>query len=384
MKLRDNANMRTRLLFLALLLAAVTVRAATVAGPYLLESNCVSWVSDSNATGWVEWTDADGTARRAVSSRDGLVDALTRIHRIPLVDLKPATTYQMCAVTRTIEKLEPYAVTFGSSMSNEFTLRTPSTTDRVSFAMLNDVHSQESLVRKLLALVATNLPDAIFLNGDIVVDSRTEKAIIPAILTPLGENLGARVPLYFVRGNHETRGPLARQVSDYLLPPGQHWYRAFTFGPVRVILLDSGEDKEDTDKAYSGLADFDRYRESQARWLAAEVASDAFRNARYRVIFSHIPPFSTEKAQSWHGPQQVCALWAPVCRGVGLTAWFSGHTHHAEVMDPKPGQHDYPIFIGGGSKLAVATVTRIEADAKRMKVTILSADGAMLAERELK
>jgi len=370
---------------LVLLLAATPLSAAIIAGPYRLETNCVSWVSDSNATAWVEWNDSDGTIRRVAPSRDGLVEALTRIHRVTLEHLTPGLARPMRAITRDIVKLEPYSVTFGVSTTNEFTFRAPpATSNRVSFVMLNDVHSQETLLRKLLAPIVTNLPDAVILNGDIVNDPRTETQIVPTVLRPLGEMLGVNVPLWFVRGNHETRGPLARQLDGYLLPPGQRWYRAFTFGPVRVILLDAGEDKEDTHKAYSGLADFDRYREEQARWLAAEVAGEAFRNARYRVVFSHIPPFSTDEAQSWHGPQQVLKLWAPLCRGVGLTAWFSGHTHKAEVVDPQPGQHDYPVFIGGGSKPLAATVTRIEADARRMKVTILNADGAALVERTLK
>ena len=384
MRIKRKFNMVGIFTALFVMLTAGSLRADTVAGPYLLGSNCVSWVSDKIGTGCVEWTDPSGQAHRVVESRDGLVELVT-VHRVSLTGLPLSATNQMRVITRPLGKFGASHVDFGASTTNKFILHTPAANPgRIHFAVLNDVHSKEPLMRQLLALVATNRPDAVFLNGDIINNPGSDKVIIPPILQPLGEVLGSSVPFWFIRGNHETRDRLARSLSNYILAPGEPWYRAFTFGPARIVLLDSGEDKEDGNKWYSGLADFDRYREQQARWLTAEVASEAFRNARYRVIFSHIPPFSKKKDPSWHGAQQVCQLWAPLCQGVNLTAWFSGHTHVAEVVDPQTGQHDYPVVIGGGSDVSSATVIDVEADGNQMKIRILSAAGAVIAERVLK
>jgi acid phosphatase type 7 len=46
--------------------------------------------------------------------------------------------------------------------------------------------------------------------------------------------------------------------------------------------MDGGEDKRDTDKEYSGLVDFDRYRAVQRKWLEAEIRSEAFRKTARR------------------------------------------------------------------------------------------------------
>ena len=94
-----------------------------------------------------------------------------------------------------------------------------------------------------------------------------------------------------VRGNHETRGAYARNFSRYLAGPEGKFYYAFTYGPIRFIVLDSGEDKPDTDVEYSGLVDFDNYILEQKEWLARELESPEFRAASFRVVLSHIHAF---------------------------------------------------------------------------------------------
>lgn len=358
-----------------------------VAGPWLADlapdSACVAWLADRDSVGAIEWSDATGGLRHAVASTDGLVDAPRRMHRIAIAGLPPGSTSRLRAITRSILKLEPYSATFGGATTNAVDVRTPPVVrERVRFAVLNDLHSNEPVVRQVLArAMAGSEPDGVFLDGDIFGDPRTEAQVVAPVLTPVTELLGTRTPAWFVRGNHETRGALARSLGDYVLPRGAGWSRAFTAGPVRVLLLDSGEDKEDANKAYSGLADFDANRSAQARWLADEVAGRPWREAAFRIVLSHIPPFSTDDAQGWHGPQEVRAKWAPIVRDAGLTAWFSGHTHAAEVVDPAAGKHDYPIFIGGAPKASEATVIRIEADRSRMTVVLERADGAEIAHR---
>ena len=104
-------------------------------------------------------------------------------------------------------------------------------------------------------------------------------------------------PFIFVRGNHETRGKFAREFPDYFHQVG---YAAFTLGPVRFVILDTGEDKPDTEPVYAGIVDFDGYRIEQAAKLKLEIESKAFKKAAFRIVMMHIPPrFSGE----WHGPK---------------------------------------------------------------------------------
>lgn len=359
-----------------------------IAGPFLQDlgpdSAVVTWVTDREGAAWIQWPDATGGLRRAVSSRDGLVDAPTRFHRIRVDGLAPDTEHRLQAITRAIARLEPYRIIYGPSVTNALALRTPpARPDRVSFAIVNDLHDQAPLLRKLIASVANAPLDGVFLNGDIINDPRTEEQILAAVVRPAADLLGMRTPIYFIRGNHETRGAWARRIGDLLGAPDERWFRAFTRGPIRFVILDCGEDKADTHPAYSGLADFDRHREEQARWLAAEVESAPFRDARFRIVVCHMPLFSTSDAQDWHGPAHARALWAPILRKAGIHAYFAGHTHRAEVIEPDPRTHDYPIFIGGAPKEGGATVMRIDADGDRMTVTVMRDDGRVLATRRI-
>src|SRR5690606_8045725 len=75
------------------------------------------------------------------------------------------------------------------------------------------------------------------------------------------------IPLFWTRGNHETRGSFARQFPDYLALPGGEFYYTFEQGPVFFIVLDTGEDKLDSSPEYSGLVDFFPYRREEGKWL---------------------------------------------------------------------------------------------------------------------
>ena len=72
---------------------------------------------------------------------------------------------------------------------------------------------------------------------------------------------------YFVRGNHETRGEYATGIQNYFNPREPHLYYTLRQGPVYFILLDTGEDKPDSDIEYSDIVDYDNYRTEQAEWM---------------------------------------------------------------------------------------------------------------------
>jgi hypothetical protein len=74
------------------------------------------------------------------------------------------------------------------------------------------------------------------------------------------ELFASEVPVYFARGNHETRGPFSVCFPDYFPTPTGKLYYSFRQGPVHFIVLDCGEDKPGSDIEYSGLAQFDAYR----------------------------------------------------------------------------------------------------------------------------
>lgn len=49
----------------------------------------------------------------------------------------------------------------------------------------------------------------------------------------------SEIPMYYARGNHETRGVFATEIQRYFSPCQEHLYYAFRQGPVYCIVLDT-------------------------------------------------------------------------------------------------------------------------------------------------
>ncbi len=66
--------------------------------------------------------------------------------------------------------------------------------------------------------------------------------------------------LLFSIGNHETRGVYSDALIKYFPTSTGTFYYRFNIGKVCFLVLDSGEDKPDSDLEYAGIADYDNYR----------------------------------------------------------------------------------------------------------------------------
>ncbi len=352
------------------------------AGPYLQNPSetamTVMWITDQNCTSWVEYGDA-GTIpnRKAYHSKAGLIDADRTIHRVEITGLQPGRSYRYRVCSKEILKFEPYKVTFGQTIASE--MHEFTTLDRradaVSFIVLNDIHERNAILTSLLKVAMPKDYDLVFLNGDILGHIENQQQVIDHVLRPCAELFAAEMPFVYIRGNHETRGRFARKLPDYIASPGGRYYYAFDHGPVHFIILDGGEDKEDEHWAYSGLVDFDRYRDAQTQWLRQEIKSDAFTQARYRVVLVHMPPRSSEK---WHGPMDMYNKWRPVLNEGRIDLMICGHTHRYAVNAPQAGEYDFPIVIGGGPEAGKAVVMRVDANQSRLEVTMTRDDGEVV------
>jgi len=359
-----------------------------VTGPYLQSptetSMTVLWMTDRASTGWVEYGIDEPLATKAFTAEDGLWDANTRLHRVVLSGLTPGTTYRYRVASREIVEFQPYKVIYGATArSDAQAFRTLDRKQaRCSFVVLNDNHENVDLLRARLARAGERPYDLVFYNGDMLNHTDSEAQVVEKVLAPSTEVFAGRFPFVWVRGNHEARGLYARELKSHVASPTGRYYYAFDHGPVRFIVLDSGEDKADDHQEYGGLTDFDAYRETEAQWLKNEVESKAFKKARFRVALLHQPPFVLERTHN-HGRQDCAQRWGHLLnRGIDLM--LSAHLHQFRMVEPAPGVHDYPIVVGGGPKPGQGTVIRVEADARQMDLTVLGDDGAVLSRRNVR
>lgn len=349
--------------------------------PYLQhpaeDSITIMWIVNKENFSWVEYgLHKDQLDHKAVNVHNGLKDAGNLINKIPLESLSPSTEYYYRICSREIIDFQPYKIIWGTEIKSDiYSFKTwKKDSGKVSWAVFNDIHDRPESFPLLYNLVNESENDFIFLNGDMVNFFTGQQQIIDHIVQPLASLTASRLPFIYGRGNHETRGKFARQQPLYFdnPSPGNGYYYSFTLGPVHFVILDSGEDKEDDHKEYSGLVSFDAYRKKQARWLAQEIETEAFKNAPFRVVMMHIPPYETG---DWHGTLHCRKLFDPLFNKGKIDLLIAAHRHRYGTYPADPETHNYPIIIGGGPKDGIRTIITAKAVKEKLEVRIVRDDG---------
>ena len=361
--------------------------AVIIVGPYLQapteSSMTVMWMTDVNSTGLVEYGSLEELSFKAFSSHDGLVDSNKRLHQVTIYGLKPGKTYSYRAVSQEIIKFEPYKVTYGETAKSpvyDFTTLNRGEKN-YSFIVLNDVHENVENMKDRIARAGSQPFDLVFFNGDILNHLVDERQIMEKLLKPCSETFAGRIPFCYVRGNHEARGKYARQLKNYLGSADRKYYYSFDHGPIHFVVLDSGEDKEDSHWAYSGLNDFDRYRDQERQWLVREIESAAFKSAKFRVVLTHIPLFGSGQG---HGTLDCREKWAALLNKGKVDLHISGHTHRYAIHEPVSGERDYPVVVGGAPQKERGTFIRVEVSEKELSVTTTRDDGEIVGSFKVK
>lgn len=347
-----------------------------ITGPYLQTNfgNSISilWITSKDSSSWVEYGESpDQLDKKAYGKSEFGFKPAGRLNCVKINQLKPGVTYHYKIGSKEIKDFQPYKLTYGDTIygATESFLNSDIAKDEVSFVMLNDIHDRPKSIAHLLDLDKGNSRDFIFFNGDVFDYQSDEQQIITNMLQPCVDSFAKKTPFVYVRGNHETRGKFARDFPAYFDHVGN---TAFTLGPVRFVILDTGEDKEDAHPVYAGIVDFDEYREGQAAWLEEEINRKEFKNAAFRVVMMHIPPRYSGDA---HGPVHCTELFEPIMNRGKVDLVLSGHTHKYMVHQPDKKLNNYPIIIGGGPKDGFRTLTKVNATKKKLQVSMIDDSG---------
>lgn len=149
--------------------------------------------------------------------------------------------------------------------------------------------------------------------------------------------------------------------------PGAYYY-TFRRGPLGVLVLDTGEDKPDDHPVYGGLNDFAAFRTKQAEWLAGAIEAPAFKGARFKVLFCHIPLCWIREKETGSFCGDGRKKWHDLLVRAGVQLVISGHTHEPAWMPAEKGR-PYGQLIAGGPKPTAATYIRGRATADGLTVT---------------
>lgn len=380
--------MKQKLNFLAILamlayalpgLAQHSIR--IIHGPYLqnvgTDEATIVWVTDKPSVGWVEIAPDDGSHFYA-QEREMIFDTkigikqTTTIHAVKLQDLQPATRYRYRVCAKEVLEHKGNQVIYGAVTGQDVYAQKPlcfTTLDEqkktVKFAMVNDIHGDNERLEKMVGQCDLADLDLFLFNGDMVSYSGDQEQLFGGFMDKAVQLFAGSIPAYYCRGNHETRGPMAARFKDYFNPKTEELYYMFRQGPVCFVVLDCGEDKPDSDVEYYGITAYDEYRTQQARWLKKALQSDLYRQAPFKVIVCHMPPFG-----GWHGELDIAAKFIPLLNEARPDVYLTAHLHQYIRHEAGREGVDFPLIVNSNN-----TLLKASADEHQLDIRIYDLNG---------
>lgn len=376
------------------LLFAVATQVATAQikilyGPYLqnvkeTEATLV-WEADKPSIGWVELAPNDGThfygeERTKYFDTTNGVKNTSLLHTVKVKGLIPGVTYRYRIYAQEVLSHEGIYVVYGRVVASDvyrgkpltFTTCNPDKKE-VSFAMVNDIHGREGIITKLLNAAGYKEKDLIIFNGDMVSEFKDRETIFNGFMKESIELFANEKPMYYARGNHETRGEFATSFQKYFSPKEPFLYYLFRQGPICFIMLDTGEDKPDSDIEYSGITAYDSYRTEQVEWMKELSKNEDFKQAKFRVVIAHMPP--SAKKGIWHGQKEVLNKFVPVLNEIGVDLMLCGHLHSNQYEEPGA-SIKFPVLVNSNN-----SVVSVKTNGSRMDLEVLDLDGKVLDKK---
>lgn len=287
------------------------------------------WSTTRPGSGFVTYT-YDGRDYTVYDEIGGVVQSLDTIHsvRVPKQHLDHNTyTYH----SQLVVQKEAYSAVTGKTIdSDPVDFGGYSGEEAINALVIADVHN-----RPLPAKMAADnfeKPSFLILNGDIT-SSMVKKNDFINILKYTYLFSEGKIPVAYARGNHEPRGEFAAEMPDYFRISTGGMYYTFNYGPLWAVVLDSGEDKEDSHPEYSGLVNFRPYIARETGWLS-NVKADT--DAEYRIAIVHKPSMDDLDGENWFG----------MLSDLGIEAALSGHLHRLDLHYYE-GSTPYYRFVTG-------------------------------------
>jgi hypothetical protein len=296
----------------------------------------LSWSEDPTSSVTVTWQTptrrnpaevafrraGDGAIRRVVGSTRPLPGSPLWLHRAVLRDLSPATPYEY--------RVSADTGIAGGDAWRPFRTAPRSRSERYRAAFFCDVgiagraDGSTRATHRVLREIAADAPLFYLGGGDYAYARRDPRfrdpgAAIDRWLVQM-EPLLARAPLLAQYGNHETAlGEDAGEwAARFAHPSGSADGRSYSFdvGPAHFVALFA-----------PGVAP----GPDHLRWLERDLASEASRNAAWRIVYQHAPIFSSGSS---HAARDDVRALMPYFHRWGVDLHLSGHDQNYERTHP--------------------------------------------------
>ena len=263
--------------------------------------------------------------------QNGIMRSICSTHRVivPMEVLDRAGEYTVCE--REIIDRKPYFPETAETKRTTFKFRpVPKSGARVYH--IADTHNQ--IAAPVSAAECFGKIDLLIMNGDIP-DHSGDIANYDAIYKIADVVTGGHIPIVFSRGNHDMRGYYAELIAEHTPNYNGNTYYSFRVGNVWGLVLDCGEDKDDSHSEYGFTVSCHKFRERQTDFIKRIIENKKeeykAKGVEHRIIVCHNPftyvmkpPFDIEK--------EIYSEWAKLIKdNIKPELMLCGHIHRLAV-----------------------------------------------------
>ena len=277
------------------------------------------------------WVEVDGESY--FDHSNGVLRSDTKIHRVsvPADALDRAGEYTVCF--RNVIKRLPYYTQTGPIKRYAYKFRPIRSEGEINIYHLADTHGEAVCSAKAGQYFGDDI-DLLVLNGDIYDHSGREKNLF--ITFDLCEKItGGGHPCVFSRGNHDLRGSFAEKLTEYGPNSNGKSYYTFRLGRLWGIVLDCGEDKDDSHREYGNTVACSVFRREETKFLkeVAEKEEYLADGIDYRLVIVH-SPFTHTQEPPFDIEDALYREWAHILKTkIKPQLILSGHLHETLISE---------------------------------------------------
>lgn len=248
--------------------------------------------------------------------------------------------------------------------------------ENINIYLLADVHYHLDIARKTADFFGEKV-DLFVLAGDIgEVETFNDYFKVGKFL---GDIAKGKIPVIFARGNHDTRGAMAENFTDYFPSIGKQTYYYFDLPTLCGIISDCGEDKPDKNEEYGGVNAFHLYRINQAKYLAKlpKATKPCF-------VVCHICPSQTTEnvGNVFDIERQTYEKWNFHYNRIGVKFMLCGHIHKTYILQANDKRailsNPYPVIVGSAIPKDDFVGSALVLDKDKLSVKFTNSKGEVL------
>ena len=308
---------------------------------------------------------------------NGVMCSMSRVHRVtvPMKVLDKAKSYTVCE--KELIERKPYFPTSRETVETKYKFY-PVPSGKVRAYMIADTHNNIS--QPVDAALKFGKIDFLILNGDIPDHSGSAENF-DTIYKIASSVTKGEIPIVFARGNHDLRGLYAEKINEYIPNDNGNTYYTFRLNGIWGIVLDCGEDKDDTNAEYGGTVCCHSFREKETEFIKSVIEDKEYsdKSIKTRIIVVHnpfvhcnVPPFDIEK--------NIYGKWAKLLRkNIKPDLMLCGHLHTLEYHNTEDDWNTNgaicPVVVGSKPDKDTFFGTGIVFEKKNIKILFNDSNG---------